>query len=292
LMKKVGFVGLGSMGVPMASRLVQSGYQLVAYNRTRVKAEPLRGRAEITSTQREVAEKADPIVLMLTDTQAVEDVLFSSQGMYERMASGKTIINCSTILPSASRRIAERLKRKNVGYIEAPVFGGPQMASKGELIVMAAGEREKYEEVLDVIRSFAAKVFYTGRVGTAMSVKLGLNLVAAVTGQALAESVLLAQKTGVDPSLFIQILNSTGYKTTLSEQKGLSMVKGDFHPTFFLKHMFKDLNLMDETAKENKIFMPLMSQTRISYLAATNMGLENEDFTAIFRMLSEMNKQG
>jgi 3-hydroxyisobutyrate dehydrogenase len=291
-MKKVGFVGLGSMGVPMASRLVQSGYQLVAYNRTRVKAEPLRGRAEITSTQREVAEKADPIVLMLTDTQAVEDVLFSSQGMYERMASGKTIINCSTILPSASRRIAERLKRKNVGYIEAPVFGGPQMASKGELIVMAAGEREKYEEVLDVIRSFAAKVFYTGRVGTAMSVKLGLNLVAAVTGQALAESVLLAQKTGVDPSLFIQILNSTGYKTTLSEQKGLSMVKGDFHPTFFLKHMFKDLNLMDETAKENKIFMPLMSQTRISYLAATNMGLENEDFTAIFRMLSEMNKQG
>jgi 3-hydroxyisobutyrate dehydrogenase len=291
-MKKVGFVGLGSMGVPMASRLVQSGYQLVAYNRTRVKAEPLRGRAEITSTQREVAEKADPIVLMLTDTQAVEDVLFSSQGMYERMASGKTIINCSTILPSASRRIAERLKRKNVGYIEAPVFGGPQMASKGELIVMAAGEREKYEEVLDVIRGFAAKVFYTGRVGTAMSVKLGLNLVAAVTGQALAESVLLAQKTGVDPSLFIQILNSTGYKTTLSEQKGLSMVKGDFHPTFFLKHMFKDLNLMDETAKENKIFMPLMSQTRISYLAATNMGLENEDFTAIFRMLSEMNKQG
>jgi 3-hydroxyisobutyrate dehydrogenase len=290
-MKKVGFVGLGSMGAPMAGRLVQSGYQLVAYNRTRVKTEPLRGRAEITSTQREVAEKADPIVLMLTDTQAVEDVLFSSQGMYERMASGKTIINCSTILPSASKKIADRLKRKNVGYIEAPVFGGPQMAARGELIVMAAGEREKYEEVLDVIRTFSSKVFYTGRVGTALSVKLGLNLIVAVHGQALAESMILARKTGVDPSLFVQILNSTGYKTTLSEEKGPSMVKGDFHPTFFLKHMFKDLNLIDETAKENKIFMPLTTQARISYLAASNLELEDKDYTAILKMLDELNKQ-
>jgi 3-hydroxyisobutyrate dehydrogenase len=288
-MKKVGFVGLGSMGLPMAGRLVQAGYQLVTYNRTRVKAEPLKGRAEITQTQREVAEKADPIVLMLADTTAVEDVLFSSQGMYERLASGKTIINCSTILPSASKRMMERLKRKNVGYVEAPVVGGPSMATQGELIVMAAGERERYEDFLDVLRAFASKVFFTGRVGTALAVKLALNQMAAVSAQSLAESLVFVEKTGVDPSLFVQILNSTGYRTSFSEQKGPLMVKGDYRPSFFLKHMLKDLDLVDETAKDNHIYMPLTSQARSSYTAANNLGLAEKDFSAILQMLKQLN---
>lgn len=290
-MKRVGFVGLGSMGLPMASRLVQGGYQLVAYNRTKVKAEPLRGRAEITSTHREVAEKGDPIVLMLADTQAVEEVLFSSQGMYERLSSGKTIINCSTILPSSSKKIMERLKRKNVYYIEAPVVGAPAMAQQGQLIAIAAGEREKYEESLDILRTFAAKVFFTGRVGTALAVKLALSQIIATMTQSLAEALVFTEKNGVDTSLFIQILNSTGYKTTLSEQKGPLMVKSDFRATFYLRHMFEDLNLVDETAKDNHIYMPLTEESRSNYLAAVNLGLGEKDFSAILELLRKLNGQ-
>jgi 3-hydroxyisobutyrate dehydrogenase len=288
-MKRVGFVGLGSMGLPMASRLVQAGYQLVAYNRTKVKAEPLRGKAEITSTHREVAEKGDPIVLMLADTNAVEEVLFSSQGMYERLAAGKTIINCSTILPSASKKTMERLKRKNVYYIEAPVVGTPAAAQQGQLIAMAAGDRERYEDSLDVLRSFASKVFYTGRVGTALSAKLALNQIIAISIQSLAEALVFSEKNGVDPSLFIQILNSTGYKTVLSEQKGPAMVKADYKPTFLLKHLFEDLNLIDETAEDAHIFMPLTEECRSNFMAAVNMGFAEKDFSAILEMLKKLN---
>ncbi len=278
------------MGMPMALRLVQSGFQVVAYNRTRTKAESLKGRAEIATTVRDVAERTDPILLMLTDTEAVEDVLFSSQGMYERLASGKTIINSSTILPSASKRIMDRLKRKNIGYIEVPVLGGPVQARAGELIALAAGERDRYEDNLNIIKSFATKVFYTGQVSTALSAKLAINQLTAVYAQSLAESIIFAEKHGVDPSLLLQVLNSTGYRTSFSEQKGPKMVRGEFEPTFFLKHMLKDLDLVDESAHDSKVYMPLMSQARSSYLAASNLGLDEKDFSAIISMLRQLNK--
>ncbi|MDG6928557.1 MAG: NAD(P)-dependent oxidoreductase [Nitrososphaerota archaeon] len=289
-MKKIGFVGLGNMGLPMASRLIQSGFQVVAFNRTRSKMEQLKGRAELTSSAREVAEKGDPTILMLTDTAAVEDVLFLAQGMYERLASGQTIINCSTILPSASKRIMERLKRKNVGYIEAPLFGGPLEAKQGELIAVAAGERERYEENLGIIKSFASKVFYTGHVSTALSMKLALNQLVAAYAQSMSEALVFTQKLGIDPSLFVQVLNSTGFKTTFSEGKGPNMIKDSFEPTFFLSHMMKDLNLTDQAAHDNSVYMPLLSQTRLSYLAAMNMDLGNKDFSAIAKMLKDLNK--
>ena len=111
-MRKVGLVGLGNMGLPIAGRIVQAGFSLVAYNRTKSKQDALRGKAEMVSSQRDVAEMADSIVIAVSDTTAVEDVMFSSQGMYERIAAGKTIINCSDILPSTSKRIMEKLKQE------------------------------------------------------------------------------------------------------------------------------------------------------------------------------------
>jgi 3-hydroxyisobutyrate dehydrogenase len=289
-LKKVGLIGLGNMGLPIANRIIQAGFTLIAYNRTKTKLDALRGKAEMVGSQREVAEKADSILITVADTTAVEDVMFSSQGMYERIAAGKTVINCSDILPSTSKKTMEKLRRKNINYLEVPLVGGPVQAKTGELVAMVSGERSRYEENLDVLKTFASKVFYIGPVPGALYIKLALNHMVAAYAQSIAEGSVLVEKAGLDPSLLIQILNSTGFKTSFSEIKGMKMVKENLEPTLYLKHMLADLNLTDQTAQEMRIYMPLLLQVRGSYLGAYNMGYGDRDYSAIVKFIRDINK--
>ncbi|MGA1976051.1 MAG: NAD(P)-dependent oxidoreductase [Conexivisphaerales archaeon] len=289
-MRKIGLVGLGNMGLPIAGRIVQAGFSLVAYNRTKAKQDALRGKAEMVGSQREVAESADSIIIAVSDTTAVEEVMFSSQGMYERIAAGKTVINCSDILPSTSKRIMEKLKRKNINYLEVPLVGGPVQAKTGDLVALVSGDRTRYEENLDVLKTFASKVFFIGPVPGAMYIKLALNHLSASYAQSIAEGSVLVEKAGLDPSLFIQIVNSTGFKTSFSEIKAMKMVKGSLEPTLYLRHMLKDLDLTDQTAEEMKVFLPLLQQVRSSYLGAYNMGYGDRDYSAIVKFIKDVNR--
>jgi 3-hydroxyisobutyrate dehydrogenase len=289
-LKKVGLIGLGNMGLPLAQRIIQAGFGLVAYNRTRAKADVLRGKAEVVGSQREVAEQADSIMIVVSDTAAVEDVLFSSQGMYERIAAGKTVINCTDTLPSASKKMMEKLKRKNINYLEVPLVGGPVQARTGELVALVSGERSRYEENLDVLKTFASRVFYIGPVPGAFFIKLAMNDMVATYAQSIAEGAVLVEKAGLDPSLFIQILNSTGFKTSFSEIKGMKMIKESVEPTLYLRHMLKDLNLVDQTAQELHVYMPVLQQVRGSYLGAYNMGYGDRDYSAIIKFIRDLNR--
>jgi 3-hydroxyisobutyrate dehydrogenase len=289
-LNKVGLVGLGNMGQPIAARIVQAGFSLVAYNRTKVKQDSLRGKAELVSSQREVAETADSIIIAVSDTTAVEDVMFSSQGMYERIAAGKTVINCSDILPSTSKKIMEKLRRKNINYLEVPLVGGPVQAKTGELAALVSGDRSRYEENLDVLKTFASKVFYVGPVPGALYIKLAVNHLIASYTQSIAEGSVLVEKAGLDPSLFVQIINSTGFRTSFSELKGMKMVKENLEPTLYLRHMLKDLDLADQTAVELKVFLPLLQQVRSSYLGAYNMGYGDRDYSAVVKFIKDVNR--
>lgn len=289
-MKKVGLVGLGNMGLPIAGRILQAGFSLVAYNRTKARQDALRGKAEMVDSQRDVAEMADSIVIAVSDTTAVEEVMFSSQGMYERIAAGKTVINCSDILPSTSRKMMEKLKRKNINYLEVPLVGGPMQAKAGDLVALVAGDRTRYEENLDVLKTFASKVFYIGTVPGAMYIKLAVNHLTASYAQSIAEGCVLVEKAGLDPSLFVQIVNSTGFKTSFSELKAAKMVKESVEPTLYLRHMLKDLDLTDQTAEELKVFLPLLQQVRTTYLGAYNMGYGDRDYSAVAKFIKDVNK--
>jgi 3-hydroxyisobutyrate dehydrogenase len=289
-LKKVGLVGLGNMGLPIAGRILQAGFSLVAYNRTKARQDALRGKAEMVDSQRDVAEMADSIVIAVSDTTAVEEVMFSSQGMYERIAAGKTVINCSDILPSTSRKMMEKLKRKNINYLEAPLVGGPIQAKTGDLVALVAGDRTRYEENLDVLKTFASKVFYIGTVPGAMYIKLAVNHLTASYAQSIAEGCVLVEKAGLDPSLFVQIVNSTGFKTSFSELKATKMVKESVEPTLYLRHMLKDLDLTDQTAEELKVFLPLLQQVRTTYLGAYNMGYGDRDYSSVIKFIKDVNK--
>ena len=289
-MKKVGLVGLGNMGLPIAGRILQAGFSLVAYNRTKARQDALRGKAEMVDSQRDVAEMADSIVIAVSDTTAVEEVMFSSQGMYERIAAGKTVINCSDILPSTSKKMMEKLKRKNINYLEVPLVGGPIQAKTGDLVALVAGDRTRYEENLDVLKTFASKVFYIGTVPGAMYIKLAVNHLTASYAQSIAEGCVFVEKAGLDPSLFVQIVNSTGFKTTFSELKATKMVKESVEPTLYLRHMLKDLDLTDQTAEELKVFLPLLQQVRTTYLGAYNMGYGDRDYSAVVKFIKDVNK--
>lgn len=273
----------------MAIRAVQTGMTVVGYNRSREKVQHIKDRVRLLSSIAEVCEKADVIVVMVSDDRADEDVTSGNRGIFENIKSGRVIIDSSTISPSLSRKLTDKLRRKGAIRIEMPVVGGPEQALKGELVAIVGVERTEYEENLDIIRVFANRIFYAGGVGKALSIKLAINMLIAAYAEIIAEGISFVRKAGGDPLLLIQILNSTGYKTRFSQTKALKMVQRSFEPTFYLRYMLKDLGVTSVTARENGVFMPVLSALKEVYQGALNQGLGDMDYSAIAEFLSKLN---
>lgn len=280
---------MGKMGSAMALRAVQMGMTVYGYNRTREKVQHLKDRIKLVSSILELCEKSEAIIVMVSDDKADEDVTIGNRGLFESVRSGMLIIDSSTISPSLSRRLTEKLRRKGAIRIEMPVMGGPQEALRGELVAIVGAERTKYEELIRLIRIFANRVFYAGDVGSALTIKLALNFVIAAYAEAIAEGISFVRRSGSDPLLFIQILNATKYKTSFSQTKGIKMVQGSFEPTFYLKHMVKDLSIAERTAQENMAFTPALSVLKEVYKGAYNMGLGELDYSAVAEFLAKLN---
>lgn len=280
---------MGKMGSAMALRAVQMGMTVYGYNRTREKVQHLKDRIRLVSSILELCEKSDAIIVMVSDDKADEDVTVGNRGIFESVRSGKLIIDSSTISPSLSRRLTEKLRRKGAIRIEMPVMGGPREALRGELVAIVGAERTKYEEIVRLIRIFASRVFYAGEVGTALTIKLALNFVIAAYAEAIAEGISFVRRCGSDPLLFVQILNATKYRTPFSQTKGIKMVQGSFEPTFYLKHMVKDLNIVEKTAQENMAFMPALSILKEVYKGAHNVGFGELDYSAVAEFLAKLN---
>lgn len=277
------------MGSAMAIRAVQMGMSVVGYNRSREKVQHIKDRVRILSSIAEVCERADVIMVMVSDDRADEDVTSGNRGIFENIRSGKVVIDSSTISPSLSRKLTDKLKRKGATRIEMPVVGGPDQALKGELVAIVGVERTKYEENLDIIRIFANRIFYAGNVGKALTIKLAINMLIASYAEIIAEGISFVRKAGGDPLLLIQILNSTGYRTKFSQTKALNMVQRSFKPTFYLRHMLKDLGIASVTARENGVFMPVLSTLKEVYQGALNQGLGDMDYSAVAEFLSKLN---
>lgn len=287
---KLGFIGLGMMGSALAIRAVQSGYDVLGYNRTRSKVEDLRDRIDIVPSISDVCDEADVIIVSVTDDDADYEVTLGNHGISDYIRPSRVILDFSTITPMMSRLLNEKLKRKGVYRLEVPVVGGPQKAMRGELIAMVGGDREKYEEMSDLIRTFAYRTFYIGGIGDALFLKLAINLIIAGYAELLSEGITLVKKQNVDPRLLLNVLNVSGYKTELSETKGPKMINGNYEPTFYLKHMKKDLGLLQKVANEYNVHMPVAGALWATYTGAVSMGLSDDDFTAIVEYLQRINK--
>ena len=247
--RRVAFCGLGIMGGPMAANLVRAGFDLTVYTRTHEKAERFASEhgARAAESPREAADGADAVISMVPDAPEVEEVLLGEHGAVHGLAEGALAIDMSTIAPTAARAIGERLGDDGVAFLEAPVSGSRPKAEDGTLTIMAGGESADFDRARPLFEAMGERIVHVGPRGHAQLAKLLTNTMGAVHAVALAESVLAAERAGLDPEAFLEVAAGSAGNSTVLGLKGSPMFERDFTPLFKLEHMLKDVrHCLDE----------------------------------------------
>lgn len=287
--QRVGFIGLGIMGQPMALNLAKAGFKLTVFNRTRSKAEPLaRAGARVAASPAEAARDADVVYTIVSDTPAMEEVVLGKDGVLETIRAGAVLIDSSTISPAASRRFACHLAGKGARMLDAPVTGSKHGAEKGELTFMIGGEREVLEQVMPVLTVLGKKHIYCGQNGLGLAAKLAQNAIQATMLEVFCEGFVLATKAGVQPQTMMEIIQSSLARAALTDFKAPFIFKGDFTPYFPLKLMHKDLTLAMEAAYAQNVPMPTAAAVKEVYAAAKAQGKGDLDYAAVVTFLEEL----
>ncbi|MDX1596394.1 MAG: NAD(P)-dependent oxidoreductase [Nitrosopumilaceae archaeon] len=290
-MVKIGIIGIGMLGNAVGLNLLRNNFQLGVFNRTKEKTKELeKNGAAVYDSPKEVAKNSDLVITIVKDAEAVKDVSFGKDGIIEGKHHDLCVADMSTINPIESKKIAKKFEENQIAMLDIPVMGGPNVAIKGELVLMAAGNKKDYDKFKSVFDAIASKNFFLGPNGTAHSVKLAMNLQIAMLAIALSEGITLARSVSVDPEIFLKILNSTYFKTGMSENKAYKMIKDEFKPTFTLKNLKKDLTTINETAKSFGIKLPMTSVAESIYQQATEKGFGDLDYTGILSFLKEYSK--
>lgn len=286
---RIGVAGLGLMGAGIAKRLINNGHKVSVYNRTRSKSHHFSNEATIASSPKELGQACDLVITIVTNFDAVKTVLFGREGVVESENNNLIVADVSTISPAQSEYCAQRLRSAGIEMLGVPVMGGPAAAETGNLVPIVSGSKQAFEKVRQVIEELGT-TFYVGETdGSANNIKLALNLNIALIACALSEGMTLVKRAGIDPSIFIKILNSTYFKTGLSEIKAPKMIKNEFSPSFHLKNMLKDLELATTTAQLNSLTLPQTALAEQMFRAANNIGFSEQDYTAIYAFLTKIN---
>ena len=287
----VGIIGTGLLGSAIAKRLVSAGHKVSAYNRTRQKAESLKNLGiQVVDSPKELASKCELVITILKDAPVIEQMAFGENGIIHGKHEGLIVADMSTISPISSRKIAKKYTDDGISMIDTPVMGGPNLAEKGQMIVMVGGKKEIYEKCKSVFDSIGEKIFLLGENGSGHAMKLVMNSQIAILALSLSEGIILAKKSGLDPMTFLEVLNSTYFKTGMSVNKGPKMAKGNFEPSFFLKMMQKDLDEIEYTAGEVGANMPMSKLANEIYQKAIKEGFGDMDYTGILAYLEKSNK--
>ena len=290
-MLKIGIIGTGFLGKAVAKRLLNTGHKVIVYNRTRGKTESLKNLGAIVAdTPKDLAQDCDLIITIVKDSDAVESVSFDKNGIVDGKHEGLIVADMSTINPISSKKIAKKFLENGISMIDTPVMGGLNLAEKGELVVMVGGKKEAYEKYKQVFDHIGNKVFYLGENGSGHAMKLAMNLQISMLALALSEGIILTKRSGLDPKLFLDILNSTYFKTGMSVLKGPKMINGNFEPSFTLKMMKKDLDTINTTAKELGMSLPMATLANEIYQNAIANGLGELDYTGILAFIERISK--
>jgi len=287
----IGIIGNGLMGSAIAHRLLERGFRIYLYNRTRERSNVLVKKGAIRLEHPSmIGKECNFVIISVTDGQAVKEILFGDNGLVNCNNKRLTVVDTSTVLPEDSIYCAGLMKKKGYAIIQAPIMGGPDATKKGDVITIVSGNKEISEKCRKILTNFSKKIYYVGiQDGVANYIKLGLNLNIALIAISLSESIVFVKKSKTDPSIFLEILNSTYFKTGLSEIKGPKMIKNNFEPKFFLKNMLKDIQILNECAKHNGAILSFSSLAEQYYRIAANRGYSELDYTAILKLFSDFN---
>lgn len=287
---KVGVIGLGLMGSAFASNLLARGYEVHVYNRTSQKAEPLVARgAVLHPTARDLAPNVDVVMTSLTDQNAIESVALGDEGFLGSMRKGALWVDVSTIDPAASVRHAQAANDAGVERLDAPVIGSVNSASKGELIILVGGRSETFQRYQGFLKELSKTVVYLGVDGNGHRMKLDVNLYLGLMGQAFSEALVLARKQGFDAKTFVDLINQTPHRNSLSQTKGPKIAAGDFTAAFSLNNLLKDLRLADGQARATGATLPMTKVALAQYAKAAEQGRGDEDYSVIALVLEEAN---
>jgi len=288
---RIGVIGTGMLGKAVSLHLLESGYQLTVYNRTKSKTEELKNHgAIVVDSPKDVARSSDLVITIVKDANAVKDVSFGKDGIVDGKHDDLIVADMSTINPNASKEIAKQFSKHGIIMLDTPVMGGPNVAITGKLVLMAAGDKDAFETHKKIFETIASKTFFLGPNGTAHSVKLAINLQIGMLALALSEGITLARGAGVDPEVFLTILNSTYFKTGMSENKAYNMIKDEYSPTFTLSNLKKDLDTINEAAKEFGLKLPMTTKANEIYQKANDEGFGDLDYTGILAYLKKAAK--
>ena len=281
---KIGFVGLGIMGKPMAENLIKAGHELVVNNRTKAKADELVAKgAEWADTPAEVAKKCDVIITMLPNSPEVKDVCLGDDGIISAGRSGSIVIDMSSIDPVESKATGAALAEKGIDMLDAPVSGGEPKAIDGTLSVMVGGSKENFDKYYDLLMAMAASVVYVGELGSGNVAKLANQVIVAVNIAAVSEALTLAVKNGADPKLVYEAIRGGLAGSSVLDAKAPLMMEHKFDPGFRIALHIKDLNNALNAAHATDTSLPLTSQVMEMMQSLKNDGAGSQDHSALVR---------
>ena len=251
---KIGYIGLGIMGRPMALNLLKAGHELYVFNRTRSRCGPLADAgATVAGSCAEVAAAVEVVFINVTDTPDVEEVLFGVDGVADGARAGTVVVDNSTISPQATRRFAERLEQKGVDYLDAPVSGGDIGAQQGTLAIMVGGEKAVFEKCLGLLEVLGSKIVHVGAAGMGQTCKACNQLFCALGMLACSEGIVLAKQAGLDPAVMVEVVSSGAGGSWALTNLGPKIVAGDMAPGFMIDLLVKDLRLAVELAQQVQV---------------------------------------
>ena len=279
---RLGFIGLGSMGRAMAKNLIEADFSVIVHNRTRQRERPLvELGATPAASPAEVGRQSDTVVIMVSDTKDVEEVLFGSDGLASGLAAGALVIDMSTIAAAASREFADTLNKEGVGFLDAPVSGGTEGAEAGTLTIFVGGDRDDFERAQPMLERLGSKITHFGPTGAGQTVKAVNQVIVASTFLAVAEGIALTKSAGIDPEMTIDAISQGLASSWILENRGPRMIARDYPLGFKLALHRKDLRIALEQAAELGLDLP---GTRL--VSALEDSLMNEfgdqDMSSIF----------
>ena len=289
---KIGFIGLGIMGTPMAGHLLRAGHQLFVYTKGKMPAEIAESRATQCTNARGVAERADIVITMVPDTPDVAAALFDTDGVAEGLSPGKVVVDMSSISPVETKEFAKRIEALGCDYLDAPVSGGDVGARNATLSIMCGGKPEVFERVKPVLEVMGKNITLVGGSGDGQTCKVANQIVVALTINAVAEGLLFAARAGADPAKVRQALLGGLATSRILEILGDRMVKRTFDPGFRIALHQKDLNLALGAAKSLGLALPATSTAQQLFSACIAHGGAGWDHSGLVRALEKLSNFG
>ncbi len=274
------------MGSGMATNLLKAGYHVTVWNRNPESCKPLVEQgATQAQTPAQAVENAEAIAYCLANDNAVEEVVFGQDGILSNVRSHQIAIDMSTVHPDTSRREAAAYAQKDVEFLDAPVFGSKNESASGGLWIVVGGKQDVFERVKPILEPLSETIHYLGDTGKGAAMKLIGNSIVATQIEALGEAMVLATKAGLNPKDVLDVLHVVDFRSPIFDGMGKTLVNRDFTPSFALKHMLKDANLIARFAQDLNSPMPAAALVRETIKAAVNQGWGEENASALIKAL-------